>query len=62
MAGEKLKMPLSNVPYQLDGGMVSLTSKAKRVKARQDAGFLQVMHPVGEHPSGDDDERRRRSR
>ncbi len=29
VAGEKLKMPLSKVPYQEPGGMVSETSKAR---------------------------------
>ena len=56
MAGEKLKTPLSRVPYQLLGGMVAETSNAQVVQAGQDAGLLQVVHAVREHARGDDDE------
>ena len=62
MAGEKLKVPLSSVPYQLPGGIVALTSKARLFRPGQDAGLLQVVDAVGEDAGGDDDQERRRSR
>ena len=58
VAGEKLKMPLSRVPYQLSAGSACETSKARLFRPGQDAGLLQVVDAVGEHAGGDDDQER----
>ena len=62
MAGLKLKMPLSSVPYQLSGGTCVGHVEREVVQAGQVARLLQVVHAVGEDAAGDDDQGRRRSR
>ena len=62
VAGLKLKVPLSRVPYQLSGGTAPETSKARLFRPGRIAGLLQVVDAVGEDAGGDDDEARRRSR
>jgi hypothetical protein len=55
VAGEKLKTPLSSVPYQEVGGMTVETSKAT-VQSRKETSFLQVVHAIGQYAGGDDDQ------
>ena len=56
MTGEKLKTPLSSVPYQLPGSIVPGDVEGEGVQAGQDAGLLQVVDAVGEHAGGDEDQ------
>ena len=54
VAGEKLKMPLSSVAYQVPGSIAPETSKARLLQAGQDAGLLEVVDAVGQHAGGDE--------
>ena len=53
---EKLKTPLSRVAYQLSGSIVVRDVEGQVVEAGQDAGLLQVVHAVGQHAGGDEDQ------